>query len=148
MSIKSKASFMRSISGPSNPHKQREPSARQEVKKQELVTETKLNSNPHIQFVGPTPNATALPDIAEQEEGDGATRGQLPNIFTGGSILSSSPKSHDFVLSPMSEPANGYRSPPVVGFARSTTISPRTAHYHPMMTLRSRLSIYLRLFDH
>ncbi|KAF4611734.1 hypothetical protein D9613_003643 [Agrocybe pediades] len=138
MSIRSRASFMRSISSPSNPHKQRQPAARQEPSKPDATsTDNEKNTLPHIQFVGPTPNATKLWNIAEQEESvDGETQTQPPRLITGGSILSSSPKSHDFVLSPLSEPALGARSPPIVDFARSTTISPRTAHYHPMMTLR------------
>ena len=51
-------------------------------------------------------------------------------------VFSSSPKSVSRPLSALSESVP-VRSPAVAEFTLSTTISPRPAHYHPMMAMRS-----------
>lgn len=138
--LRSKASFMQTISAPVAAFKQREPTPRQDK-----LPDTP--SNPQIQFVDLTPGTTLMeptspdppkdPEFQSNEERDRT----LPDS----QLLSSSPKSaSEPILSPDVEPS--FRSPlsnrtnrsPQIGFALSSTISPRVAYYHPMFDMQGQ----------
>ncbi|KAF9476894.1 TrkH-domain-containing protein [Pholiota conissans] len=137
MSLKSKASFMKSISGPIGAaFKQREPTPRQEKVANDAP-------NPQFQLIGPTPGPTPgatltdlqidLPkELQSQPDEDNV------HVLPESQFYSSSPKSaNGMLLSPDVE--RSFRSPvsnnttrsPQVGFAMSTGVSPRSGHHHP-----------------
>uniref|UniRef100_A0A8H7XPP1 Potassium transporter n=1 Tax=Psilocybe cubensis TaxID=181762 RepID=A0A8H7XPP1_PSICU len=123
--MRSKSSFMRSISAPTNYYKQRQP-----VQGQENRTEAPVPSNgPHIHFQGPTPGNTLgnIPEQVVQSPIDIYNEPNHISTMTDAPMVSSSPKSHATFLSPVSDRAP--RSPPVVGFAESTGFQARTGHY-------------------
>jgi len=114
------------ISSPIATFKQREVAPRQERE----IGPTG-NPDPQIRFVGPTPAVT----LTTTPTHDHANRSGEIHIISDSQVLSSSPKSAEIPLTAMSEPVP-VRSPPVAEFAFSSTVSPRVAHYHPMMTIR------------
>lgn len=127
---KSAASIKNAISSPIATFKQREVAPRQE-REIRPTTETGY-SDPQVRFVGPTP-AVTLTTIPTHHL---ANPSGETHIISDNQVFSSSPKSAEIPLTAMSEPVP-VRSPPAAPFAISTTISPRIAHYHPMMTMRS-----------
>ncbi|KIM41983.1 hypothetical protein M413DRAFT_445173 [Hebeloma cylindrosporum] len=129
---KSKASIKKTISSPIATFKQREAAPRQEKEPIGPTTETH-NSEPQVHFVGPTPGVT-LSSIPTHGH-DPANLGGETHIISD-EAFSSSPKSEEIPLTTMSEPVP-VSSPMAVEFALSTTIPPRFAHYHPMMTMRN-----------
>ncbi|KAJ3512053.1 hypothetical protein NLJ89_g3746 [Agrocybe chaxingu] len=129
--LRSKTFFMKNISSPIAFAKQGEPAPRQPKD-----TEKTGFTTPQVQVVNPTPGVTRV-NSAVQLKDDEYILSDAPNFTTSPTsatrVLTSSPRSANLVLSPDSEPAATTRSP-VVDFAQSTTMSPRIAHYHPMMT--------------
>ena len=150
-SLRSRSSFMQSISAPIASFKQRQPAERQDKPPQQDVGKSPPTSpsGPQFNFIGPTP-LTTLEAIEEQPQelsGDTLTdlyKEKHDAIISDGP-LSSSPKSDNLVLSPVSEPY--LRSPPVVEFAPTTTISPRVPNNNPMLILRGQFSSSLWSFS-
>ncbi|CAA7262705.1 unnamed protein product [Cyclocybe aegerita] len=129
--LRSKTFFMKNISSPVSVAKQGEPAPRQPKDAEKTGFAT-----PQVQVVNPTPGVTRVNSTVELKDDD-YILSDAQNFTTSPTsatrVLTSSPRSANLVLSPDSEPAATIRSP-VVDFAPSTTISPRIAHYHPMMT--------------
>ncbi|KAF8200316.1 potassium transporter [Pholiota molesta] len=139
-SLRSKASFMETISAPIAAFKQREPTPRQGNLANTL-------SNPQIQFVGPTPGTTLMHPTNTEPPKDSELQSneERNRILPDSQLFSSSPKSaNEAILSPDVEPS--FRSPlsnrtarsTQIGFALSTTISPRVAYYHPMLQMQGQ----------
>lgn len=142
MSLRSRASFLKTISGPiGEAFKQQEPTPWQSRNSPSVQQTT-----PNVQFVGPTPSTTLSNTLIGTKE---PVQG-VPSLFLS-QPLSSSPQSAHEELPPTNDHDRySFRSPtsdrpaarsPQVGFALSTTISPRVAHYHPMMTTRSKFYV-------
>jgi len=129
---KSKASIKNAISSPIGAFKPREVAPRQE---REIGPTTGIDyPEPQVRFIGPTPAATlTIP-----------THDPATHIISDDQVFCSSPKSAEIPLTAMSEPVP-VRSPPIADFAMSTTISPKVAHYHPMMTMRRKFSRQINL---
>ncbi|KAF8968787.1 cation transport protein-domain-containing protein [Flammula alnicola] len=142
---RSRSAFMQTISAPIATFKQREPTPRQDEDAADAT------QSPQVQFVGPTPGVT-LDSAGGLQDPDNLSDEKHDHVLPDGQFFSSSPKSADLALpptpsaepslrSPMSNPSlrspATIRSPPTIGFALSTTVSPRVAHYHPMMTVRN-----------
>lgn len=141
MSLRTRASFLKTISGPiGEAFKQQEPTPWQTRK-----TPSVPQAIPNVQFIGPTPSAT----LSNSLHGTNEPVREVPSLFL--SPLSSSPQSNHDELPPTNDHDRAsFRSPttdlaaarsPQIGFALSTTISPRVAHYHPMLEARSELYI-------
>ncbi|KAF8888456.1 potassium transporter [Gymnopilus junonius] len=147
-SIRSRASFMQSISGPVAAYKQRQPAERQEkIDKPNLPKSPQFNSsNPQLNLIGPTPGPTLdaidersqAPSVETLTDVDKEKNHLLPDLRT----FSDSPKSENIPLSPLSEP--NLRSPPTVEFAMSTTVSPRLADNQPRLTFQDSRQIRRR----
>ena len=142
MSLRTRASFLKTISGPiGEAFKQQEPTPRQ-TRNSPAVPQT----TPHVQFIGPTPSPTISNSLHATKE----PLGKVPSLFLS-QALSSSPQSNHEELPPTNDHDRAsFRSPttdlaaarsPQIGFALSTTISPRVAHYHPMLEARSEFYI-------
>jgi len=130
---KSTASIKNAISLPIATFKQREAAPRQS---REIGSTTQTGyPDPQVRFVGPTP-AVTLTTIPTH---DPANLSGETHIISDDQVFSSSPTSAEIPLTALSEPVP-VRSPPAAAFAMSTTISPRVAHHHPMMTMRSTFS--------
>lgn len=134
---------MQSISAPVAAFKQREAAERQEKPtKPEAQKSSPLGSpNPQVSFIAPTP-LTTLEPIDEQPQDVSTESSRIAhadkekNHLISDAPFSSSPKSENMALSPVTEPS---LRQPAVEFAMSTTISPRVANYHPMLSLRGVL---------
>lgn len=114
--LRSKTSFMKSISAPIAVFK---PRASVSLPDKPLM---EVPRYPQIQFVGPTPGTT-LENIPEQE---GDTENPSSHILTDTPMVSSSPKSDHVFLSPNSEhSASRLPRSPGVEFATTSGFSPR-----------------------
>lgn len=143
MSLRSRASFMQTISGPiGEAFKQQQPTPWQDKSSPNIP-----QSTPRIQFTSPTPGMT----LVHPSTDDKVPTQEAPGLFLSGELLSSSPKSANIELNPAEDSSLFLRSPlsehatmppsPRPEIALSTTISRRTAHYHPMLTTQGPYSL-------
>ncbi len=141
MSLRTRASFLKTISGPiGEAFKQQEPTPWQTRKTPSVPQAIPMFSSsvPHRQL----PSVIPFMALTSQCE-------RFPVSFCPPCLLLLSLTTTNYLL-PMTMIGLLFRSPttdlaaarsPQIGFALSTTISPRVAHYHPMLEARSELYI-------